>query len=310
MRTLSPDQIQIAADLLKQGELVAFPTETVYGLGAPIFNPQAIAKIFQVKGRPAKNPLIAHISHLAQVEQIAREIPSDFDRLASQFFPGPLTIVLKKHPQVPSLVSGGLETIAFRMPSHPIAQALIEAVKEPLVAPSANLSGKPSSTTAAHVRSDFEGKIAAVIEGGETPLGIESTVISLISSTPCLLRPGTIPAEALEEALGKSLQTPSQVNLAASPGTHYRHYAPEAKILIFTNRQEFEHYLPLAQGFVLSTEKESQSRYLKPSNLYALLREADQEGASEIVIFCDESAMKDAAFMDRLSRASNHNALI
>ena len=205
---LSPDQLQRAADLLKAGHLVAFPTETVYGLGAPIFSPEAIQSIFKVKGRPADNPLIAHVSSVEQVSRIALEIPEAFYRLAEVFFPGPLTVVLKRRPDVPSIVSAGLETIAVRMPSHPIALKLISLVDEPLVAPSANLSGMPSSTQAEHVLDDFDGKIAAVVDGGKTEIGIESTVINLLGETPILLRPGSISKEALEKVLGYPIFLP------------------------------------------------------------------------------------------------------
>ncbi len=303
MLVLSGDQIELAADLLKKGELVAFPTETVYGLGAPIFNEKAIAKIFQAKGRPANNPLIAHIADLSQVDQIARDIPPDFYRLAAEFFPGPLTIVLKKHPDVPAMVSGGLGTIALRMPSHPLARRLILAVGEPLVAPSANLSGTPSSTTARHVIADFQGKIAAVIDGGETEFGIESTVIYLASDTPCLLRPGALSPEAIEKVLGKPLQKASSENRLTSPGMQYRHYSPQAKIRLFTNREEMENYrLSEGRRLCLSTQEEPGFYHLKASNLYALLRLADEENYPEIVIFCDET--RDLAFLDRLQRAS------
>lgn len=291
--------IQTAADLLKKGELVAFPTETVYGLGAPIFNSVAIAKIFVAKGRPSDNPLIAHIASLSQVEEIAREIPADFYRLAEAFFPGPLTIVLKKHPQVPSIVSGGLDTIALRMPRHPIAHELILAVGEPLVAPSANLSGKPSSTTAGHVKADFGAKIGMVIDGGKTEVGIESTVISLIEE-PCLLRPGSITAEEIEKVLGKPLREAKRQEKHASPGTRYRHYAPKARVKLFDEMEELKKYqdkFPKTQRMVIT--------FLKSSELYALLRRADQEGDEEIIIYCSPAMQQNTALMDRLQKAAN-----
>jgi L-threonylcarbamoyladenylate synthase len=298
MRIFSSDQIQLAADLLKKGELVAFPTETVYGLGAPVFDEAAIEKIFHVKGRPADNPLIVHIAHLDQVKQIAVDIPEEFYALAEKFFPGPLTIVLKKHPSVPSIVSGGLETIAIRMPRHPIAQQLILAIGQPLVAPSANLSGKPSSTTAKHVIGDFIGKIRGVIDGGPTEYGIESTVVNLVSETPCLLRPGTILREEIEEVLGRLLREAHDGEKASSPGMRYKHYAPKAPLRLFNDRVEFVAYLQYATTRYLMSEG------LKSSELYALLRRADDEKYEEVVIYCSPEMLQDPALMDRLHRAS------
>lgn len=299
MRILDPDQIPLAAQILLQGELVAFPTETVYGLGAPIFHPGTISKIYTAKGRPSDNPLIAHIASLSQVEQIARDIPPEFYLLAKAFFPGPLTIVLKKHSSVPSVVSGGLDTIAVRMPSHPLALALIEAVGQPLVAPSANLSGKPSSTTAQHVAADFKGQIGAVIDGGKTEYGMESTVISLVADTPRLLRLGALSKEAIEKVLGRDLQEASSEDKLSSPGTRYRHYAPSARVKLFTSPSELDLYIktaPAQSRLILSK--------LQSASLYALLRQADDEKKDEILILCDAEMLQDRALMDRLHKAS------
>jgi L-threonylcarbamoyladenylate synthase len=300
MLRLKPDQIALAAEYLLKGGLVAFPTETVYGLGAPIFNPDAIAKIYLAKGRPSDNPLIAHISSLDQIHQIARDIPPEFYLLAKAFFPGPLTLVLKKHPSVPSVVSGGLDTIAVRMPSHPIAQQLIEAVGQPLVAPSANLSGKPSSTTAEHVINDFEGKIQAVIDGGATEYGIESTVVSLVSD-PCLLRLGAVPKAAIEAILGLPLGEATCDHKLSSPGTRYRHYAPDARIKLFESQKELEAYL---------TNQPDLRRLINPkitlANLYAVLRQADEEKYEEIVLYCHPEIRLNDALMDRLLKALIH----
>jgi L-threonylcarbamoyladenylate synthase len=294
MIILQPDQISLAAEYLQKGELVAFPTETVYGLGAPIFNPDAIAKIYLAKGRPSDNPLIAHISSLDQINQIARDIPEEFYLLAKEFFPGPLTVVLKKHSSVPAIVSGGLDTIAVRMPDHPIAKQLILAVGEPLVAPSANLSGKPSSTTAQHVAADFEGKIKAVIDGGPTHYGIESTVVSLVAE-PCLLRLGAIPKAEIEKILPLGEAT----NKFSSPGTRYRHYAPEASIKLFESQNEMERYLQ---------KKPNLRRLVNPkvttANVYAMLRQADDEKVEEIVIYCSPEMRLNHVLMDRLLKAA------
>lgn len=242
MKTLILDasELERAATLIQAGQLVAFPTETVYGLGASVFDRQAILSIFQVKGRPSDNPLIVHVHSVEQVAQVACAIPPLFYRLAEAFWPGPLTCVLKRHPQIPSLVSAGLESVAVRMPSHKIALELIRLVQAPLVAPSANLSGKPSPTALKHVLEDFDGNIAAVIEGGESEFGIESTVISLLDEKPVLLRSGSITKAQLEEKLGYSIAVASSVQSGPvlSPGMKYRHYAPQSPIVIVETEQE------------------------------------------------------------------------
>lgn len=294
------DQLKHAAEVIKKGGIVAFPTETVYGLGANIFDSQAIAKIFHAKGRPADNPLIAHVCDLKQVEKIATEIPDMFYRLASHFFPGPLTLVLKKHPNVPLVASGGLETMGIRMPDHPIALELIRQVGEPLVAPSANLSGKPSSTTIEHVLADFDTAIDAAIDGGPSKYGLESTVVSLVIDPPVILRPGAVTKEEIEKVLGIPLGKPNTSDLSASPGTRYRHYAPHAPIRLFTERKEFERYLSGQEGRILVADG------LESSHLYRFLRRADEEQFEEVVIFCTEAMKKEAGLIDRLERAAEY----
>lgn len=298
--------LEHAAELLKKGHLVAFPTETVYGLGAAIFNSDAIASIFTAKGRPSDNPLIAHVSSLEQVEEIAEEIPERFYLLAKAFFPGPLTVVLKRKSHVPAIVSAGLPTIAVRMPSHPIARALIELVGQPLVAPSANLSGKPSATQAEHVLEDFEGKIAAVIDGGKTDFGIESTVISLLDDVPVLLRPGAITREQIEEVLQCSLSTEAGERVM-SPGMKYRHYAPRTPIKTFSTLSALEDYLtshPSKKMILSAGPFEHPDHFLLTAkDFYALLRLADQKNYSEILVLCDDELQKQTALMNRLSKA-------
>jgi L-threonylcarbamoyladenylate synthase len=311
---LNAESIERAAHLLKAGKLVAFPTETVYGLGACIFNPQAIQSIFSVKGRPSDNPLIAHVSSVDQVEEIAEEIPPAFYQLAKRFFPGPLAIILKRRSCVPSIVSAGLDSIALRMPSHPIALKLIELAQQPLVAPSANLSGKPSPTQSKHVMQDFSGKIAAVIEGGTTEVGFESTVISLLGEHPTLFRPGKITKEEIEEVLGVPLQLPSCAGPVLSPGMKYRHYAPKAPIHIFQCADALRRYLanlkPFLPRMLLSSQPLDlcspglKQFTLSPKEFYSLLRLADEMHYEEILVFCDRDLCKDAAFINRLTRAA------
>jgi L-threonylcarbamoyladenylate synthase len=313
---LGSAEIKRAADLLKEGKLVAFPTETVYGLGACMFNSEAVLSIFKVKGRPCDNPLIAHISSLEQAEEIAQEIPDFFYRLASCFFPGPLTVILKRRPHVPSMISAGLDSIALRMPSHPLASRLIELVGEPLVAPSANLSGKPSSTQAKHVLEDFEGKIAAVIDGGKTAVGIESTVISLLGARPILLRPGVITKEVLENALGCPVEiSSSHQGPVLSPGLKYRHYAPRAPVFIFHTAFDLSAHLAadlravprmlLSRQLVDLPIPGLDQFALSAKEFYSLLRHADESQYCEILILCDEGLQKDAALMNRLTRAAS-----
>ncbi len=310
---LGPDEVQRAAAWLKEGLLVAFPTETVYGLGAAIFNPIAVASIFKIKGRPSDNPLIVHIDSLSQVEQIAVEIPDSFYRLAEAFFPGPLTIVLKRHEAVPSIVSAGLPSIALRMPSDPIASKLISLVGEPVAAPSANLSGKPSATQASHVLEDFEGKIAAVIDGGKTDLGLESTVVSLLGETPILFRPGTITKEDIEQALGQWIEIANPGHgPVLSPGMKYRHYSPQASVKLFRSTDEIMAYCEHSSSekkMVLSLRPfencaKADTFLLSAKEFYSLLRFADQKNYSEILVLCDEELSAQKALMNRLLRSA------
>ena len=316
MLVLTPEQLDQAAQLLKDDEIVAFPTETVYGLGARVFSPAAIQKIFTAKNRPADNPLIVHISSLDQLDLIADEIPAQFYQLAEAFFPGPLTIILKRHQRVSALVSAGLDTIAVRMPKHPLAKALIDRVGEPIAAPSANLSGKPSATLPLHVLEDFEGKIAAVVDGGSTEIGIESSVISLVSGDrPQLMRPGIITKQQIEQVLSMEIDIyqPSKKGQIPSPGMKYRHYAPRAPILLFKSLDELQAHLataaPKKRMVLASTEvgiPGDVSVYpLSMHTLYALLRLSDREGYEEILVQCDTKVMSNSALMNRLQHAIN-----
>ncbi len=312
---LNPQDILRAVQLLKQGHVVAFPTETVYGLGAPIFDPDAVAAIFELKRRPSDNPLIAHIATLDQIHEIAIDIPPLFFVLAQAFFPGPLTLILKKHPAVPSIVSGGMDTIAVRMPQDPIARRLIAEVGQPLVAPSANLSGKPSATHCEHVLEDFMGSLKAVIDGGPTELGIESTVVSLLQDPPQLLRPGSITKEQIEDVIGYLIeQADSHVKEGpvTSPGMKYRHYAPLTPLKLFRTENDLREYLanhpqecPMVLTRYTSFDLVKGDHYcLSAKQLYALLRLADVRCYSIILILGDESLLKDPALTNRLLRAS------
>lgn len=290
-KILQAEQLFEAADLIRGGELVAFPTETVYGLGASIFKEEAVKKIFQVKKRPCENPLIAHIAKPQDCEKIAHELPPVFYQLAKTFFPGPLTLIVKKKPTVPDCVSAGLDSIAIRMPSHPIALELVRLVDSPIVAPSANRSGKPSSTTAAHVLQDFDGKISAVIDGGPCQYGMESTVIDLVHfERPTLLRLGALDKIEIEEKTGLRIDV-YQRGPKSSPGMRFRHYAPDLPVTIFSNASEFETCIQQAKNiFPISSGQHPFSvASLQPETLYGHLRFAEKNGYDEIAIYSDEN---------------------
>lgn len=227
-----------AGALLRAGEVVGMPTETVYGLAANALNGAAVAKIFLAKGRPQDNPLIVHIADKEQLSTLARMVPESARKLADAFWPGPLTIILPKAACIPDEVSAGLDTVGIRLPSHPVARALIREAGVPLAAPSANLSGRPSTTTSGHVMEDLGGKIPAIVEGGPCAVGVESTVVSLAGNVPRLLRPGGVSLEQLESVLGsvevdRALREKigDEVRVSA-PGMKYRHYAPKAPVTV------------------------------------------------------------------------------
>lgn len=233
----APDRAALrdAADVLAAGGLVAFPTETVYGLGANALDAHAVAGIFRAKGRPADNPLIVHVADPSWVDDLAAEVPEEAKRLMARFWPGALTLVLPKRDVVPDITTGGLDTVAVRMPAHPVARALIAAADVPVAAPSANRSGSPSPTRADHVLTDLEGRIDVIVDGGPCRIGVESTVVDVRSDPATILRPGGIPMEALSEVLGVVMLEEGGGALGAetvarAPGMKYRHYAPRAEV--------------------------------------------------------------------------------
>lgn len=226
------------AKVLKEGGLVAFPTETVYGLGCNALDEEAITKIFEVKGRPGDNPLIIHISAIEMLDALVKDYSGIVKKVISKFWPGPLTIVFKSSELVPSIVSAGLDTVAVRMPSNAIAQKLIEIAGVPIAAPSANLSGKPSPTSAKHVIDDLSGKIECIIDGGDCEVGLESTVLDMSADQPTILRPGGITIEELRKVIPTVIYDEALKNLELipkSPGMKYVHYSPEAEVFILEN---------------------------------------------------------------------------
>lgn len=234
------EDIKTAAAILKNGGVVGIPTETVYGLAADALNPEAVKKIFKAKGRPGDNPLIVHICDFSDIERLGlvRFIPDAAKKLADAFWPGPLTMIMKKSDIIPNEVSAGLDTVAIRFPSHKTAQKIISESGTVLAAPSANISGSPSPTTAAHVMNDMDGKIDAVLDGGASDVGLESTVITLAGDVPRVLRPGGITVEMLREVLGRVdvddavLHKLADNVKVASPGMKYKHYAPKARVIL------------------------------------------------------------------------------
>ena len=312
---------------------MAFPTETVYGLGADGLNPMAVAKIFQVKGRPQDNPLILHVSGREQVERIA-ECPENAMALMETFWPGPLTIVLRAKPIVPEIVRAGLPSVGVRMPDHPVALDLIRAANRPLAAPSANRSGKPSPTSAAHVWQDLGGRIAGIIDGGPARIGIESTVVDLSVDPPLVLRPGAISSDRLQRELRGKLnvwRSSGAPEGQPSPGLRYRHYAPEAK-LDWLQEEGAEHIARalsldgerhgyLAHGFASRTLNENmlqlaaeypQKLVFIPlgdtmeeiaAGLYQALRESDRLQLDRLWVARLPEVGMGRAIMDRLQRA-------
>lgn len=296
--------------LIKEGEVVAFPTETVYGLGADAWNPSAIQKVFKVKGRPSDNPLIVHVSDLEQVLDFVVSIPNKAQQLIEAFWPGSLSIILPKKPEVLDSVTAGLNTVAIRMPDHPIALDFISKTG-PLVAPSANTSGNPSPTKASHVLQDF-GSDFPVIDGESTQVGLESTVIDLSEGEPTILRPGSISRKQIEDILGKEIHESFFTRLIKpkSPGQKYSHYKPKAEVKWLNEKDSFSDTTTL---FLLTESDHVAPNFvnyngdlaLLAKELYDRFRQADLEGYSRIAIqpFNNSNHSIVSALLNRISKA-------
>ena len=312
-RNPEPAIIEQAARYIKAGELVAFPTETVYGLGADAFQPNAVEKIFLAKGRPAENPLLVHVSNLAQVQKLTVEVSIIASKLMNRFWPGPLSIILPALSAVPDIVRGGQRGVGLRMPSHPVALALIEATG-PLAAPSANLYGRPSPTNAEHVRQDLDGKIAAVLDAGDTGAGLESTVIDLTSAKCRILRRGGTSVETLEEFLGVKIELAMVNNVPR--------YKTKIQVVLSDDQADYDIKLNafLAEGLVLGVvhinncsehkiEKVKRAFNLSLSgsgmSLYSIIREAEENGIETLLIAPFDQKLAGGALMDRLRRAAS-----
>lgn len=287
-----------AAELIRAGELVAFPTETVYGLGANALDVAAVDKIYAAKGRPPTSPLIVHVSSIEMARQLVREWPERAEKLAGKFWPGPLTLVLPKQAHVPDRVTAGLDTVGVRMPANPIALALIREADVPIAAPSANPFTEVSPTTAAHVRESLGDRVAMVLDGGPSKVGIESTVLSLAGPDAVLLRPGMVTKAEIEDVIGPvRLLGSGGEGSHASPGLHRRHYSPKTPLMLIKRGQA----LPSGRGICLPMPAEPREY---AAALYQKLREADAEGWDWIAIEQPPPTEEWAAIRDRLERAA------
>jgi len=315
---VNSSELDRAVEVLRSGGLVAFPTETVYGLGADAAHPEAVRKIYAAKGRPPDHPLIVHLADSAGAAAWASEIPAAAERLAQRFWPGPLTLVLQRARAVNDIVTGGQDTIALRVPSHPIAHALLEAFGGGIAAPSANRYGRISATTAEHVRNDLGGAVDYVLDGGPCEVGIESTIVDLSGSQPALLRPGNITADAIEEVLGFRLAAAGAASPRA-PGMLAKHYAPQTPLMLMEGDLLVELATSMTrQGSKVAVLARSQMQpllkgitWIAASNdppayahdLYANLRALDSAGCSAILVEVAPPEAAWAAVRDRLTRA-------
>lgn len=329
-----------AGEIIREGGLVAFPTETVYGLGADALNAEAAAKIYAAKGRPSDNPLIVHIHDISQVYEIAEEVPDEAKAVMEKFWPGPLTIILNKKSCVPDGTTGGLHTVAIRMPSHPIARDFIRESGRMIAAPSANTSGRPSPTLASHVYEDMQGRIPLILDGGAVGIGIESTIIDMSTGIPTILRPGYITKDMLEEVLPEvkidpavSGRTMKKDIVAKAPGMKYRHYAPKADLSIIEGNEEdvvacINHLTDeaVAKGLkvgVIATD-ETKARYAHADvlsigsreeeetiahHLYEVLRDFDDDRVDVIYSEAFYTPKMGQAIMNRLLKAAGHKII-
>lgn len=334
---LTKQKLQQAAEILKRGGLVGIPTETVYGLGANGLNEQAVANIFKAKGRPQDNPLILHIPDVGWLDRYCKNIPDSAYKLANAFWPGPLTMILERKPVVPDVVTAGRDTVGMRCPDHILCRKLIAAADVPVAAPSGNLSGRPSPTTAQHMLEDMDGKIDAILEGGSCNVGLESTIVDLTCDPPQLLRPGGITLEQLRDVLGEVeidsavLRKMKEGEKPRAPGMQYRHYAPKAPVTVVAGDPEksaayiaanmaegdgvicFEEYLPLFHrepGKMLVMDlgpvrdKEEQARHI-----FDALRQFDHTDTAAIWAQCPDDTGIGLAIANRLNKAAGFHII-
>ena len=320
--------IEQAADILRRGGLLAIPTETVYGLGANGLDETAVLHIFEAKGRPQDNPLILHIPDAGWLERYCEDVPDAAYKLAERFWPGPLTMILKKKPCVPLRTTGGLETVGMRCPDHPVTRAIIERAGVPVAAPSANTSGRPSCTTAEHVREDMWGKIDGIVDGGPCQVGVESTIIDLTVTPPQLLRPGGLPLESLRGALGEVTVDKAVTQKMAdgekprAPGMKYRHYAPKAPVTVVTGGAKasaryllthaagnagiicFDEFVPVFESHIVHPLGASGDKRAQAQHVFDALRTFDETDVPEIWAQCPDSKGLGLAIGNRLKKAA------
>ena len=326
-----------AGAIIKNGGLVAFPTETVYGLGGDAFNPDSSKKIYAAKGRPSDNPLIVHIAEMSALDKLSDNIPETLYDLADAFWPGPLTMIIKKKQAVPSETTGGLDTVAIRMPDHPVALRLIRAGGGYIAAPSANASGRPSPTLASHVEEDLNGRIDMIIDGGEVGIGIESTIVDLSGDVPMILRPGYVTRDMLERVIGTvetdpTLMKKTEGGRPKAPGMRYRHYAPKGDMQIFAGemssvaetinkrvRQSSRRCGILCsdesirlyddKGIIIRSLGSRTDLRSVALNIYRALREFDDEGIEEIYAESFDTEGFGQAVMNRMLKAAGYNII-
>ncbi len=330
---LTQREIAQAAQILRSGGLVGLPTETVYGLGANGLDAAAVERIFEAKGRPQDNPLILHIPEAGWLDRYCEEVPELARRLAERFWPGPLTMILKRKALVPDVTTGGLDTVGMRCPRHPVTLAIIAAADVPIAAPSANTSGRPSCTTAADVAEDMDGRIDAIVDGGPCCVGVESTIVDLTGERPRLLRPGGLPLEALEEVCGKIEVDKAVTQLLApgeqpkAPGMKYRHYAPKAPVTVVTGDAEraadyilehirpgggvicFDEFAPLFAGYTIEKLGSVFDRDAQARHVFDALRAFDSTEAAEIWAQCPDSTGLGLAVANRLQKAAGFHVI-
>jgi L-threonylcarbamoyladenylate synthase len=326
--------IKEAGEIIKKGGLVAFPTETVYGLGGDALNPESSKKIYAAKGRPSDNPLIVHIYRLEDLDRIVKNVSEDAKKVMDAFWPGPLTLIFEKTDVVPKETTGGLDTVAVRFPIHPTAMAFIEAAGGFVAAPSANLSGRPSPTLAKYVCEDLNGRVDMIIDGGNIPIGLESTIVDMTSEVPMILRPGFVSKEMLEEVLGEVKVDPTILDANSTerpkaPGMRYRHYAPKADMAIVRGEDEkvsarinemakehkectvicVDEHVKDYPGLNIKNVGSAKDSNEIASNLYKILRECDDEGVEFILSESFSDKGIGAAVMNRLIKAAGHKII-